>query len=69
MTTLTPTALAALAPGEWLVRCLRDGWTVPPDRFAIARANAAIQSFGTRTGAYRGGEPNQDQRECLEGQP
>lgn len=33
-TIMTADRLAALEPGELLVRIVRDGWTIPPDHIA-----------------------------------
>lgn len=63
----TADMLAALDPGELLVRITRDGWTIPPDHVAIAQANAAIRGFRTTVGTYRGRPSNEAQAECLEG--
>ena len=37
--------VAALKPGELLVRILRDGWTVAPDFAAIAKANWKLRNW------------------------
>ena len=63
----TPEMLASLAPGELLVRIIRDGWTIAPNHVAIARANQALCNFATAPGTYRGNAPNSSQTECLEG--
>lgn len=63
----TPAMLAKLEPGELLVRIVRDGWTIPPDHVAIARANRALRNFDAEPGAYRGRAPNDSQAECLQG--
>lgn len=63
----TAAMLAAIGPGELLVRVVRDGWTIPPDHAAIARANAAIRDFRTTVGTYRGHDPDERQAECLAG--
>lgn len=63
----TAAMLAALDPGEMLVRILRDGWTIPPDHIAIARANRALRHFGVDPGTYRGHAPDARQTACLEG--
>lgn len=64
---VTPAMLAALEPGEWLVRCVRDGWTIPPDHVAIARANRRLRDFATEPGAYRSHAPDARQTACLAG--
>lgn len=66
-TTITADRLAALEPGELLVRIVRDGWTIPPDHVAVAQANRALGHFEAEPGAYRGRAPNASQVECLEG--
>lgn len=63
----TPAMLAMLEPGELLVRIVRDGWTIPPDHIAIARANRALCHATLWTGTYHGRAPNDRQAECLEG--
>lgn len=63
----TPDMLASLEPGELLVRIVRDGWTIPPDHVAIARANRALRNFDAEPGTYRGRAPNDSQAECLAG--
>lgn len=62
-----PDMLASLPPGELLVRIVRDGWTIPPDHVAIARANRALRHFDAEPGRYRGRTPNESQAACLEG--
>lgn len=37
--------VAALEPGELLVRILRDGWTIAPDFVAIAKANWTLRNW------------------------
>lgn len=64
---MTADRLAVLEPGELLVRIVRDGWTIPPDHIAIARANRALCHFEIAPGAYRGRAPDDRQAECLEG--
>jgi hypothetical protein len=66
-TIATPAMLAALEPGELLVKLMRDGWTIPPDHVALAQANRARCRFEPEMGVYRGGVPNDRQTECLEG--
>lgn len=63
----TPAMLAAMEPGELLVRIVRDGWRIAPDHAAIAKANRALRDWPTRPGTFRGRVPNDSQRECLEG--
>jgi len=63
----TPEMLAALEPGELLVRIVRDGWTIPPDQIAIAQANRALGDFAPKPGAFRSRTPNDNQTECLAG--
>lgn len=63
----TAAMLASLAPGELLVRIVRDGWTISPDHVAIARANRALCNFASEPGTYRGRAPNDSQAECLAG--
>lgn len=63
----TPAMLASLGPGELLVKIVREGWTIPPDHVAIARANRALSDFATKPGAFRGRVPNDSQVECLAG--
>ena len=58
---------ASLEPGELLVRVLRGQMTIPPNQVAIARSNRALSNWGQRQGEYRGRQPNDAQRECLEG--
>jgi len=60
------TTLPKLEPGELLVRVLRGEMTIPPDHAAIARSNRALSNWGQRRGEYRGRQPNEAQRECLE---
>lgn len=63
----TPAMLAALEPGELLVRLTRDGWTIPPDQVAIAEANEALRDFALEPGRYRGRTPSDAEMACLEG--
>lgn len=63
----TPEMLAALEPGELLVRIVRDGWTIPPDHAAIADANRGRRDFSPAPGTYRGHASTDRQAECLAG--
>lgn len=63
----TPEMLAALEPGELLVRIVRDGWTIPPDHAAIANANRRRRDFSPAPGTYRGRVPTDRQDECRAG--
>lgn len=63
----TPEMLAALEPGELLVRIVRDGWTIPRDHTAIAQTNRALCDFDARPGTFRSHAPNDSQADCLAG--
>lgn len=63
----TPEMLAKLAPGELLVKIVRDGWTIQPDHVAIARSNRALCDFAAKPGKFRSRVPNDGQVDCLEG--
>lgn len=67
MTLATPAMLASLEPGELLVLIVRDGWRIPPDHIAIARANQALRDWPARPGTFHGRAPNDSQVACLEG--
>lgn len=59
--------LPDLEPGELLVRIVRGGLTIAPDHVAIAQSNRALASWPQRRLEYHGREPNEAQRDCLEG--
>jgi hypothetical protein len=59
--------LAALEPGEAMVRALRGTLRYPPDHVATVRASRALCHYTPKPGAYHGHAPNDRQAECLGG--